>query len=919
MADHRQPAFRGRASERGVLDRLLQDARGARAGVLVIRGEPGVGKTTLLRYCVEQATGFKVVESVGIESEIELPFAGLHQLCGPLLDQLDDLPDPQRDALRVAFGLAAGEPPERFLVALAVLSLLAAAADGRPLLWVVDDAQWFDRASAQTLGFVARRLLAEPVALVFALREPSSDAEFADLPELMPGGLGEEDARALLAAALPGRLDEQVRDRIVAETRGNPLALLELPRGMTAAQLAGGFALPDAGSLPERLRDHYRRCLAELPEQAQELILLAAADPIGDATLIRRASQSLGIEAEAFALAEESELLEIRASVRFRHPLVRSAVYRGATAAQRRAAHAALAEATNAQVDPDRRAWHRAHATAGADGEVAEELVRCASTAERRGGVAAAAAFTEHAVRLTPDPATRASRALTAARGKFAAGDIEGAQAMLAIAEVGPLDDLEHAQVQRVRAEISFDLRRGNDAPARLLEVAQSLEGLDVELAAETYLEALVAAIYAARLSTEVGVAEVARAAGSLALGDGPLSADQLLLGGLARRLTDGYVVAAPTLKEALRRYRDEQRALDWLRLPYTLSAMDLWDEVAWPELASEQARLARATGTLSQLRYALDYLAGYRIQAGELAEAAALAAEAETLNEGSREPTLPYIPLLLAVWRGEEHLARTLAEEMTREAASRGEGCAITHTEYATAILYNGLAKYELAAEAAAKATAVDDVGTSSWALYELVEASARSGQAELASVALGRLSERTEVSGTDWAKGVEMRSRALLADDGCAEDLYLEAIDHLGRARMAADLARARLSYGEWLRRARRRVDAREQLRNAYDAFASMGAGAFLERARRELQATGEKVRKRVDETRDDLTPQEQQIARLAREGLTNPEIGAQLFISPRTVEWHLRKVFTKLGINSRKSLRDALPDSGRPALIA
>jgi DNA-binding CsgD family transcriptional regulator len=919
MADHRQPRFRGRASECGVLDRLLQNVRGAQSAVLVIRGEPGVGKTALLRYCVGQASGFRVTESVGIESEIELPFAGLHQLCGPLLDRLDALPDPQRDALRVAFGLSSGDPPQRFLVALAVLGLLAAAADERPLLWVIDDAQWFDYASAQTLGFVARRLLAESVALVFALREPSSDAELIGLPELMLHGLGEEDARALLASVIPGRLDERVRDRIVAETRGNPLALLELPRGMTAAQLAGGFALPDEGSLPERLKDHYLRRLAELPAPTQQLMLLAAADSVGDATLVRRAAESLGIEAEAFVPAEDAELLEIRARVRFRHPLVRSAVYAGATAADRRAAHAALADATDPEIDPDRRAWHRAHATTGSDAELAEELLRSASTAERRGGVAAAAAFMEHSVRLTPDASMRASRALSAARAKFAAGDIEAAQAMLAIAEVGPLDDLGQAQVQRVRAEIAFDLRRGSDAPAMLLGVAQRLEGIDVELARETYLEALVAAIYAARFSTGVDVVEVARAAHSLTLGEEPLPAKQLLLRGLATRLTDGYVAAAPTLKEALREHRAEPPELGWLYLPYSLAAMDLWDEDAWPELASEQARLARATGTLSQLRYALDYLASYRIQAGELIDASALVAEAETLNEGIREPTLPYIPLLLAAWRGEEHVARALIEEMTSNAAIRGEGCAISHTEYAAAILYNGLAKYELALDAAGKATAVDDIGTSSWALCELVEAGARSDQRQLASAALDRLSERTDASGTDWAKGLEARSRALLADDGRAEDLHLEAIERLGRSRMAADLARARLTYGEWLRRSRRRVDARQQLRSAYDTFALMGAGAFLERARRELLATGEKVRKRIDETRDELTPQEQQIARLARDGLTNPEIGAQLYISPRTVEWHLRKVFTKLGISSRKSLREVLPDSGRAALIA
>jgi DNA-binding CsgD family transcriptional regulator len=756
------------------------------------------------------------------------------------------------------------------------------------------------------------------VGLVFALREPSGDAELVGLPEMVLNGLDDEDARALLATAIPGRLDERVRDRIVAETRGNPLALLELPRGLTAAQLAGGFALPDAGSLPDRLKDHYLRRLAELPGPTQRLMLLAAADPVGDATLVRRAAQSLGIEAEAFAPAEDAELLEIRARVRFHHPLVRSAVYRGATAADRRAAHAALADATDPETDPDRRAWHAAHATTGPDSEVAEKLVRCAGTAQRRGGIAAAAAFLEDAVRLTPDASVRASRALAAARAKFAAGDIEAAQAMLAIADVGPLDDLGQAQAQRVSAEIAFDMRRGRDAPALLLGVARRLEGLDAELARETYLEALVAAIYAARFSTGVEVVEVARAAYSSSVGDGPLPAKQLLLRGLATRLIDGYLVAAPTLKEALHQYRDEPRELDWLWLPYSLAAMDLWDDDAWPELAYEQVTRARATGTLSQLRYALDYLASYRIQAGELIEAAELVAEANTLDEGIREPTLPYIPLLLAAWRGEEHVARALTEEMTKHAAIRGEGCAISHTEYATAILYNGLAKYELALDAARKATAVDDIGPSSWALCELVEAGARSDQGQLASAALDRLSERTDASGTDWAKGIEACSRALLADDERAEDLYLEAIDRLSRSQMAAHLARARLSYGEWLRRSRRRLDARQQLRSAYDAFALMGAEAFLERARRELQATGEKVRRRVNETRDELTPQEQQIARLAREGLTNPEIGARLFISPRTVEWHLRKVFTKLGITSRKSLREVLPDSGLPALI-
>ena len=787
------------------------------------------------------------------------------------------------------------------------------------LYCVVDDAQWLDRASAQALGFIARRLLAEPVALVFAVRGPSEERELIGLPELSLQGLADEDARVLLATVIPGRLDESVRDRLVAETRGNPLALLELPRGMTAAELAGGFALPDAGSLPAQIEGHYLGRLRQLPEETQQLMLLAAADPIGDATLVLRAAAAIGIGETALAPAEGEQLLEIGAHVRFRHPLVRSAVYRGSSAADRRAAHAALADATDPDGDPDRRAWHRAHATTGFNAEVAEELMGSASTAERRGGIAAAAAFMERAVALTPDASMRASRALSAAQAKFAAGDLETAQALLAIADVGPLDELGQAQVQRVRAEIAFDLRRGSDAPALLQRAAQRLEALDAELARETYLQALVAAIYAARFAPGDDVIEVARAARSAPLEADAPQAKQLLLLGLATRLTDGYTAAAPTLKKALRAYRDEPRQPHWLGLSYNIAAMDLWDDEAWFELTSEQADMARATGTLSQLRYALDYLAGYRIQAGELPMAAELAAEAEGLDEGIREPTLPYIPLLLAAWRGEARAVPDLIGVMTRGASARGEGCAITHAEYASAILYNGLGKYELAADAARKATAVDDIGTSSWALYELVEAAARSDQGEVASAALDRLSKRAGASGTDWAKGIEARSRALLANGPAAEDLYLQAIERLSRCRMAAHLARAQLSYGEWLRRENRRMDARRQLRHAHDAFASMGAQGFAERSRHELLATGEKVRKRIDETRDQLTPQEQQIARLAREGLTNPEIGAQLFISPRTVEFHLRKVFTKLGISSRKSLREALPDSGRAAFTA
>jgi DNA-binding CsgD family transcriptional regulator len=919
MAVQRPPALLGRYRERDVLDRLLETARGNESAVLLIRGEAGIGKTALVRYAARQAAGFQVAEIACVEAEMELPFAGLHQLCAPMLAKLDALPEPQQTALRVSFGLSSGDAPDRFLVALAALTLFAEVAEERPLLCLVDDAQWLDAATSQVLGFMARRLLAESVAIVFTVREPIDERELAGLPELSLGGLQDDDARALLAAVIPGRLDDQVRDRLVAETRGNPLALVELPRGRSTGELAGGFVLPGAGTLPSQIEDRFRQRIATLPEATQRLMLLAAADPVGDATLLWRAAATLGIEIQAAEPAAGEQLLEVGARVRFRHPLVRSAVYRAANLSDRRAVHGALAAATDPETDPDRRAWHRAHAAIAPDEEVAGELIDSAGRAEGRGGIAAAAAFLERAVTFTPDPVERASRALTAAQMKLEAGDLSAAGSLLAAADAGPLDELGQARAQRAHAQIAFDLRRGSDAPPLLLRTAQRLEELDPEFARETHLKALVAVIYAARLATDPAPADVAQAALAAPLGPEPLPSSQLLLLGLATRLTDGYVAAAPTLKAALRVCLDEERHLDWSWVAYTLAAMDLWDDDTWLELAHSQAELARATGTLILLPFALDYLAMFHIQAGDLSLASALVEEAQSLDLGVRAETLPYIPLRLAAWRGDVSTALELVEVMIGGAHSRGEGCAITAAEHATAILYNGLGEYELAFEAAHKAAAADEVATSSWALCELVEAAARSGRQEIARESLDHLRERTGASGTAWAKGTEARASALLEAGESAEHLHREGIEALGQSRMAAHLARARLSYGEWLRRESRRVDAREQLRPAYDVFTTMGADGFAERARRELLATGEKVRKRRDDTRDELTPQEKQIARLARDGRTNPEIGAELYISPRTVEWHLRKVYMKLGISSRKGLRGALRSPYRETTTA
>jgi DNA-binding CsgD family transcriptional regulator len=906
----------GRTAELETLRRLIANVRRGRSAVLVVRGEPGIGKTELLRHLIAEVPGFGVARVAGVESEMELPYAGLHQLCAPMLGRLGSLAEPQRRGLSVAFGLASGESPDRFLVALAALSLITEASQERPMLCVVDDAQWLDQASAQVLGFVGRRLLAEPVALLFAVRTPVPGAlapdYLAGLPELRLDGLDEQSARALLATVISGPLDESVRARILAETHGHPLALLELYRGRSAADLAGGFALPDAGDLPRRIENQYAARLRELPDEVQRLVLLAAADPVGDLALILRAAQALGLDSGTVNLAVAADLLEFGANVRFRHPLVRSAAYRAATADDRRAVHGALAAVTDPLADPDRRAWHRAHAMAGPDEEVAKELISSASRAMRRGGVAAAAAFWEQAVVLTPDPGKRASRALTAAEAKYAAGDFEAAQALLVTAEVGPPGELDEARAQRMRAQVAFALRRGADAPPLMLRAAQRLQSLDAELAQQTYLEALLAAIYAGRLAHGQDARQIARAARSATLrpsGSEPLPHSQLAIHGLAARVADGYVAAAPTLKEALRRYRAQPLELDWLSVSYSMVAMDLWDDEAWFELASGQVRLARASGTLSWLPFALDYLAEIHVQAGELSKAAALLMEREGVEPGTREATLPYVPLLLAAWRGDEPGAAGLADELVRGASDRGEGAALTYADYAQAVLYNGQGNYLAAAEAAHRASAVDEIVISPWALSELVEAAARSDQQDRAHAAADQLSQLAAASGSNWAHGAAARSRALVSGGRAADEEYREAIELLGRTRMATHLARARLVYGEWLRREKRRAEARDQLRPALDALTSMGAEAFAERARRELQATGETVRKRSDDTRTDLTPQEEEIAHLAREGRTNQEIAAQLFIGRRTVEWHLRKVFTKLDISSRLELDLAL----------
>jgi DNA-binding CsgD family transcriptional regulator len=908
MAAPPASGFLDRTSERELLDRLLADVREGQSAVLVIRGEAGIGKTALIRYAARHAAGFRVVQVTGVEAEMELPFAGIHQLCAPVLDQLDALPQPQRDALNVALGLASGEVPDRFLVGLAVLGLLSSAAEERPMLCLVEDAQWLDNASGLILGFIARRLLAESVVIVVTVREPNTRHDFDGLPELLLRGLAEEDAHTLLMSAVQGRLDDRVRDRIVAETRGNPLALLDLPRSMSAAELAGGFELLAPTDLTRHLEDHYLQRAGQLPEATQRLLLLAAAEPIGDAPLVWRAAHVLGIERTALAPAEDAQLVEVGARVRFRHPLVRSAVYRAAVISERRAAHRALAEATDPDTDPDRRAWHRAHAAVGADEEVAAELERSADRARARGGAAAAAAFLAHAAELTPDPAESGRRALAAAQAKFDAAASDAALELLATAELAPLDELQRARLERMRAKIVFARTRGGDSPALLLHAARRLESLDAAMARETHLEAMAAAMFAGRLGDEHNVRDAADAALTAPAASRPPRATDLLLDGLAMRFTEGYVAGLPRLRRAFDAFHNSEGLtaddVRWLWLACRL-AQDLWDDELWDVLAARGLRAARETGALSVLPIAATYRASLHVHAGEFGAASALIEEADAITQATDMAPLKYASLMLAAWRGNEADALKLIEAGRLEATARGEGMGLGVLEWATALLYNGCGRYAEALAAAQRGCEYDDVGLFAWALAELIEAGVRSDAADAASSALDRLSGRTQASGTDWALGVEACSRALLTDTRDAEPLYREAVERLARSRGVLHLARARLLYGEWLRRESRRVDARDQLRAAHEVFDRVGAEGFAERARHELLATGETALSRTDDARGALTPQESHIARLARDGLSNPEIGAQLFISPRTVQYHLRKVFLKLDIASRNQL--------------
>jgi DNA-binding CsgD family transcriptional regulator len=925
----------GRRAECSMLDRLVDAVCAGQSRALVLSGDAGVGKTALLQHVVSQAANCQVVQTAGVESEMELAFAGLHQLCVPLLAGLDDLPEPQAEALRIVFGMGSGPAPDRFLVGLATLGLLTQAAEQRPLVCVIDDEQWLDRASAQVLGFVARRLAAESVGLVFAARVPSSDV--AGLSELPVVGLGAVDARALLDTELSAPLDDWVCDQLVAETDGNPLALLEWPRALTTQQWAGGFGLPSAVRLPGGVAEGFRARLQVLPEPTRRLLLIAAADPLGDAGLVWRAAARLGIDVEAAEPAVEGGLVEFGTRVLFRHPLVRSVVYTSASVWERQQVHGALAQVTDALHDPDRRAWHGAHAAAGPDEQVAAELEGSAGRAQARGGLAAAAAFLERATALTLDPEKRAARALRAASAQVQAGGFEAARDLLSIAQAQAPSDFQQARIEMIEAELAFATTRGGDAPDLLLKAAKRLNSIDADLARATCLQALTAALFSGAI-TRGDVGQLAEAAAAAPPPTGTPTATDLLLDGIAAHYTHGYAAGAQILRTAFDQFgtgASPENELRGLALAIMLAGQYLWDFPFLELLTDRYLELARSLGALSELPPALSLKVFCHMFAGELNAGEALSQELQAVTEATGANFGPHAALVVAAMRGRPDQVTSLIDAARSDLKQRGEGYGMTTAYLTSAMANNGVGNYQaalrsasgleslnIAIPASSSAEFPGDRRRSSWLLarlslvafltVEVVEAAARCGRADIAADALAELAQVTSVSGTDWARGVEARCRALVTEDSSAEGLYRESIERLGRTRLRPDLARAHLLYGEWLRRERRRSDARTELRCAHDMFEQMGMAGFAGRAHRELEATGETVRKRtIAQDRQLLTAQEAQIARMARDGHSNPEIGARLFISTRTVEYHLQKVFTKLDVQSRKQLDRVLSD--------
>jgi DNA-binding CsgD family transcriptional regulator len=910
----RGPVMLDRRQERAAIDRVLDSVRKDFSATLVLRGGDGAGKTTLLDYAIDSAPDLRHSIAVGVESEISLEFAALHQLLVPFMSLLTTLPTPQRDAMKIAFGLEAGPPPNLFLVGLAALTLLSRAAEDQPLLCVIDDGHWLDPESAYVLGFVAHRLYADRVGFIAAVDKLSAQRVFDRLPTITVGGLPDAEARELLGSVVDGHLDAQVADRILADTRNNPLALVELGAEYTAEQLAGRASLPEPLPLGKRLRDRFLGQARSLPPDAQAFVLLAAADVTGERSRLWRAAAQAGIDPDA-AAADAAGVLEFSGNrVRFFHPLKRSAVYHGATDSDRRRAHAALSEAADSKADLDQRAWHRAAAATVPDEELATELQHAAERARGRGGYAAAAALLRRSAELTPGDGARAKREVALADAELRAGHAEEARGLVRAALPRLTGAVERGLAKRLNGEIRFAEGNAAEAAVILADASRALAP-DGRLARDTILEALEAATWAGPAETR----EIVSAAQAFPPASSPPTVTDLLLEGYCARFTAGYHASVSPLHAAVAALRsddlDPAVGLRWFALGVH-AAGSLWDEQALYELSDRMVRTARALGAVTILPVALALLARSDWLTGRFGDAEARWAEMRMLLAESRRPRMIGIDghsrgLLLA-YRGHIAEARAAGMAQIHESTARGQrGRAnIGRSIVAVADLFGG--DYQAATSAALSVVGDDLAFTAEAALPELIEAATRAGNRQAAATAYETLSQRALAAGTPWALGLRARCQALLDESDHAEDAYLESLSQLARSRATIELARTHLLYGQWLRRAKRRRDARQELRTAHDMFAAMGADYFTKLADTELRATGDRARARKPETTVDLTPQEAHVAGLAAGGASNNEIAAQLFISPNTVNYHLRKVFRKLNVTSRTQLAGSLGPS-------
>lgn len=922
----------GRQAERDAIDELLAAARDGLSGVLMLTGEPGIGKTRLLEYAAAAAADLTVIWLTGVESETQLGFGALHRLLVPFLDRIAGLPARQRDALRAAFGLGGGEPPDRYLVGLATLTMLSAVAIDQPLVCLVDDVHWLDRESAEALAFTARRLHADSLAFIFAGRiaaarpEADGQATFAALPVRRLAGMEPLDARALLALGVKGSLDPAVADRLVAGTGGNPLALIELTVQLSPEQLVGVTPLPARLPVSRMLDAYFRTAITALPADTRTLLLLIAAAPADDAPLIWRAAGRLGLTARAADAAAEGGILTRTPPPAFRHPLIRSVVYADADSGQRRQVHAALAAACDSVGDAERSAWHRAEAAAGADDQVAGELEAAAELARTRGGYSEQALFLSRAAELTVAPERRAERLVAAADAHLISGDPVAAETLLDMASAHLNEPAQRAGALRTKAVIEMFHVRVANVPAMLLDAVAELGGRDPGMTWDLLYEAMHAALMAQDRISGTTLTDVAKAtAAAWHDPDAPDWSADLIMEGLALRVVEGHAKAAPILRRALARLRTAAELKETgipLAVLVSLATDDLWDIESLRELVDRLAVADREQGALYALGMTLLVTAQAKIVGAGFAEADACYAQSDDFFAATGFPAVGAVNrAYLLAWSGREDELRAAVAGIVNLGDSFGHGRMLQIGWHALALLDLGLGRYQPALNHALVIFHQDPPAVGNLVLPLIVEAGVRTGHREIAAAALARMTERAQAAGTPWGLGLLARCQALMSTDEDAEARYRDSVELLSRVPVALDLAHTRLLFGEWLRRRRQRRAARTHLRAAHQLFDSCGAVPFAERARAELLATGGQVRKRTMPAPNDLTPQEQQVAVLAAEGCTNAEIASRLFITVSTVEFHLNKVFRKLGISSRRQIKSRLgaPVGDGPGRIA